>query len=77
MPQSFLVTVQWDAEAGVWIATSDDIAGLVTEARSLDALYARVLEIAPELLDENGIAMEGRNAIDFHVLSPFDRSAAE
>lgn len=77
MTASYLVTAQWDAEAGVWVATSDDIPGLVTEAPSLDALYARVLNVAPELLDENGIAATGRGTIDFHVLSPIDLSAAE
>jgi predicted RNase H-like HicB family nuclease len=77
MSKSYMVTAQWDAEAGVWVATSEDIVGLVTEAKSLDTLYARVLEIAPELLDENGISVEAHGAIDFHVLSSFDLSAAE
>ncbi|MNL30849.1 hypothetical protein D3C87_1526090 [compost metagenome] len=77
MTGSYLVTAQWDAEAGVWVATSDDIPGLVTEAPSLDALYAHVLDVAPELLDENGVATAGRGTIDFHVLSPIDLSAAE
>ncbi|UVC17087.1 DUF1902 domain-containing protein [Mesorhizobium onobrychidis] len=33
MPASkkFLVTAQWDEEANVWVATSDDIPGLATE----------------------------------------------
>ena len=77
MPKSYLVTAQWDAEAGVWVATSEDIVGLVTESKSLDTLYARVLEVAPELLDANGFAIEAHGTIDFHVLSSFDQSAAE
>ena len=28
----------WDPEAAVWIATSDDVPGLVLEGGSLDAL---------------------------------------
>jgi predicted RNase H-like HicB family nuclease len=77
MSQTYLVTAQWDTEAGVWVATSEDIVGLVSEAASLDALYARVLEIAPDLLEENGIAAPEQGTIDFHVLAAFDQSAAE
>ena len=51
--KKLLVTAQWDDEAKVWVATSDDILGLVTEAPSLDELLDRVLAVAPELLDDN------------------------
>lgn len=51
--KKFLVIAQWDNEAGVWVATSDDIPGLVTEAASLDELLKRVLAVAPELLEDN------------------------
>ena len=44
----------WDDEAGVWIAESDDIPGLVLESGSLDALIERVRYAAPELLALNG-----------------------
>ncbi|MDN5926587.1 MAG: DUF1902 domain-containing protein [Hyphomicrobiales bacterium] len=53
MQKKFLVTAEWDGEAGVWVATSDDIPGLVTEAGSLDELLKRVLAVAPELLEDN------------------------
>jgi hypothetical protein len=42
-----------DEEAGVWVATSEDIAGLVTEAETYDLLIERVLSVAPELLRDN------------------------
>ncbi|ODT76020.1 MAG: hypothetical protein ABS76_32300 [Pelagibacterium sp. SCN 64-44] len=77
MPQNYVVTARWDADAGVWVATSDHVLGLVTEAPTLDALYTRVLDVAPELLEENGVAGEGEAVIDFRVLSPLNRSAAE
>ena len=51
--KKLLVTAQWDDEAKVWVATSQDIPGLVTEAPSLDALLERVLAVAPELLEDN------------------------
>lgn len=53
MPKKLLVTAQWDEEAGVWVATSDDIPGLVTESRTLDGLLQRVMAVTPELLEDN------------------------
>lgn len=49
----YIVNLTWDAEAAVWIATSDDIPGLVLESGSFDALLERVRFAAPELLELN------------------------
>ncbi len=54
MPKKLLVTAQWDDEASMWVATSDDIPGLVTEAGTLDGLLERVLAVTPELMNDNG-----------------------
>ncbi|MCL2057354.1 MAG: DUF1902 domain-containing protein [Oscillospiraceae bacterium] len=51
----YLVKIQWDPEAYVWVATSGDIPGLATEAGSYDALIERVLNIIPELFEIKGI----------------------
>ena len=53
MKTEFLVTAIWDDEAEVWVATSDDIPGLVTEAPNLDLLRERILAVVPELLEDN------------------------
>jgi hypothetical protein len=53
MKTEFLVTAAWDDEAKVWVATSDDIPGLVTEAPNLDLLRERILAVVPELLEDN------------------------
>ncbi len=53
MPE-YNITVMWDAEAAVWVATSEDIPGLVLESGSLDALTERVRNAVPELLALNG-----------------------
>ena len=47
------INVQWDEEAGVWFATSEDVPGLVLESGSFDALLERVRAAVPELLDLN------------------------
>jgi predicted RNase H-like HicB family nuclease len=50
----YTVTAKWDPEAAVWVATSDDVPGLVLESGSLDALMERVRVAIPELLSLNG-----------------------
>lgn len=50
----YKVNFIWDNDASVWIATSDDIPGLVLESGSFDALVERVRFAAPELLGLNG-----------------------
>jgi len=44
----------WDNEAAVWIATSNDVPGLVLEGGSFDALLERVKQAVPELVRLNG-----------------------
>jgi len=65
MPE-YTVKLLWDDEAAVWIATSDDIKGLVLESGSLDALIERVRFAAPELLTLNGSnGSNGNNGNNF------------
>lgn len=52
----YIVHFTWDEEAGVWIATSDDIPGLVLESGSFDALLERTRFAVPELLSLNSLA---------------------
>ena len=47
----YVVKFTWDNEAQVWIATSDDIPGLVLESGSFDALNEKVRYAVPELLE--------------------------
>ena len=53
MQNEYKINFMWDNEAEVWIATSDDVPGLVLEHDSLDTLMARVRLAAPELLELN------------------------
>lgn len=48
------VYAKWDDEAKVWVATSEDVPGLATEAGSLDELVPKLKAMIPELLDLNG-----------------------
>jgi hypothetical protein len=50
----YTVRFDWDDDASVWLATSDDVAGLVLESGSADALVEKVRVALPELLALNG-----------------------
>ena len=43
----------WDNEAAVWVATSEDVPGLVLESGSFDVLVEKVRHAIPELLELN------------------------
>ena len=49
----YTVSLDWDDEADVWVATSEDISGLVLESGSADALIEKVRVAVPELLELN------------------------
>ncbi len=48
------VNAEWDPEAKVWVATSDDVPGLITEAETVEALAEKLSVMIPELLEANG-----------------------
>ena len=50
----YFIRAEWEAEAAVWVATSNDVPGLATEADTLEALAAKLRTLVPELLALNG-----------------------
>jgi hypothetical protein len=64
---TLVVRAFWDDEARVWVATSDDVPGLATEAGTIDALVKKLQVMIPELLDANGCA--GTGDVSFRLLS--------
>ena len=50
---SYTVKLFWDSDTDVWIATSDDIKGLILESGSLDVLIERGRIAVPEILKIN------------------------
>jgi hypothetical protein len=59
MTTTYEIQIVWDDEARVWIATSEDIPGLVLESGSVDALIERVRIAASELLELDERCREG------------------
>ena len=53
MAKVLFIRAEWDADASVWVATSDDVPGLATEAETLEALSSKLDSMVPELLDAN------------------------
>ena len=53
------ILAQWDSEAGVWVAESEDVPGLVAEADSPNLLSQKLKILIPELLELNGVRSDG------------------
>jgi hypothetical protein len=47
----YYIDVQWDGDAGAWIATSDDVIGLSADAGTVRELVAKIEALIPELPD--------------------------
>ncbi len=67
MTKVLFIRAEWDDEAAVWVATSDDVPGLATEADTLEALSAKLDVMVPELLDAN--AFPGGGEVPFELLA--------
>jgi predicted RNase H-like HicB family nuclease len=64
MDKPLYIHADWDPEAGVWVATSNDVPGLATEADTVEALVAKLETMIPELLVANGAAPVGDVAFE-------------
>jgi hypothetical protein len=51
MGSLIVIKATWDPEANVFVAESDDVPGLITEAPSIEALRAKLPGIIQDLLD--------------------------
>jgi hypothetical protein len=58
MVRDILIKARWDGEAAVWIATSEDVSGLVVEAETWPAMIEEVRLVLPDLLELSGQANE-------------------
>jgi predicted RNase H-like HicB family nuclease len=56
MSRPIVVDADWDPEAAVWVATTQDLRGLVTEAETVEALRAKLPGMILDLLEENGVS---------------------
>lgn len=61
------INLSWDNDSSVWIATSEDVKGLVLESGSIDALIERVKINIPILLSMNAQKQEDPLSVIFHL----------
>ena len=70
-----MIAARWDAEAGVWIATSDDVPGLVVEAATWPVMIEEVRLVLPELLELEGHGSD-RLSLTFRAEEHLDLAGA-
>lgn len=63
------VQADWDPEAEVWVATSDDVPGVATEAETIEALTEKLRTLIPELLEANQVPSDPQQEIVFELTS--------
>jgi predicted RNase H-like HicB family nuclease len=73
-PGIYEVLAQWDSDAGVWVAESEDVPGLVAEAESPNGLAQKLSILIPELLELNGVPSD--RTAKFHVRYQHEESVA-
>jgi hypothetical protein len=74
MKNRYNISFFWDNEAEVWIASSEDVFGLILEDESLDNLMKRVFVAISDLL---GLEGDGHQTISVNcVASRFELVSA-
>jgi predicted RNase H-like HicB family nuclease len=64
---TYHVTAEWDDDARVWVASSDDVPGLATGADTFEDLVEKLKVVIPELLVENGLLLAGTDSVPFEI----------
>jgi len=67
--KTYEIHALWDQEAQVWVAESDDVPGLITEAETMEQLIGKLQGLIPELLEANGLLEPFYSEIPFHLHS--------
>ena len=60
----YFIRAEWDEEADVWVASSEDVLGLATESATLEGLIEKLKVMIPELLEANGEDVEQETAFE-------------
>lgn len=58
------VEATWDDDCSVWVATSSDVPGLVTESKTLEELCIKLKKLVPELVEENGLRGDEKSSVE-------------
>jgi predicted RNase H-like HicB family nuclease len=63
----YQVVAEWDEDARVWVAWSEDVPGLATGADTFEDLVEKLKIVIPELLVENGLLPAGTDTVTFAI----------
>lgn len=63
----YRIKAEWDSEAEVWVASSEDVPGLATGADTFEALVEKLKVVIPELLEENGLLATRTSDVPFEI----------
>ena len=61
------ILAEWDPDASVWVATSEDIHGLTLESPTLERLAERLPGVLEDLIEGNHPELAGIKDIPFKV----------
>ena len=75
MTRDITIQARWDSEASVWLATSEDVPGLVVEAGTWPAMINEVQLVLPELLELSG-AVGDKLSLTFKAEEHLDLASA-
>jgi uncharacterized protein DUF1902 len=70
------VVADWDPEAAVWVAVSEQVPGLVAEAATMDDLVETLEQLIPQLLRDNGAPAARAEKIDYQITAHIKREMA-
>lgn len=65
---SIIVKAEWDPEASVWVAMSDDVPGLVAESKTLEKLRPKLLAMIADLIEDNHMKIN-LTEIPVHIIA--------
>lgn len=74
MNKVYQILAQWDSEAGVWVAESEDVPGLAAEAESPNLLREKLRVLIPELLELNRVLEKSEGPVQFSVRYQYEDS---
>ncbi len=69
-PALYIIDAFWDTGSEVWVATSDQVLGLATEAPTIEQLTQKLHVMIPELIQANQLLpSDYQGAIEFELIS--------
>jgi hypothetical protein len=66
--KTYTVSCNWDEQARVWYVAETDVAGLGTEAATIEGMEQKLLRMVPELLALNNSG-ESRQRVPFELIA--------